>query len=170
MTATAAVSQIVTFRLGDELFAADIFSVERVLRYEAPSSVPDVPGWIDGVIEHRGKVIPVVDMRRRIELSDSSITPETRTLVLTTTDGWVGAVVDAVHEVAVVPTSAVSAPPKMFRGLAAEFVSGIAKVREQLVVVLDVDRVLSSTDRIAFEQAVQQATTKTSRRKVATRA
>ncbi len=159
---------LVTFQLGVDLFAADVFSVERVLRYEAPSSVPDVPGWIDGVLEHRGKVIPVVDMRRRIELTDTSITPETRTLVFTTADGWVGAVVDAVHEVAVVPSASVAAPPKMFKGLAAEFVRGIAKVREQLVVVLDVDRVLSSADRIAFEQAVQ-GKTKGARQAVAAR-
>lgn len=164
----ADVVKLVTFQLGVDLFAADVFSVERVLRYEAPSRVADVPGWIEGVLEHRGKVIPVVDMRRRIELSETAITPETRTLVFSTADGWVGAIVDAVHEVAVVPSGSVSQPPPMFRGLAAEFVRGIAKVRDQLVVVLDVDRVLSSADRIAFEQAVQ-GKSKSSRRAVAAR-
>jgi purine-binding chemotaxis protein CheW len=162
------VMKLVTFQLGVDLFAADVFSVERVLRYSAPNAVPDVPDWIDGVLEHRGKVIPVVDMRRRIELSDNSITPLTRTLIFTTTDGWVGAVVDAVHEVAVVPTASVTPPPKMFKGLSAEFICGIAKVRDQLVVVLDVDRVLSSTDRIAFEQAVE-GKAKGARRAVAAR-
>ncbi len=147
--------KLVTFQLGKDMFAADVFSVERVLRYTPPNSVPDVPEWIDGVIEHRGQVIPVVDMRRRIELADPEITPETRTLVFTTNDGWVGAIVDSVHEVAVVPATSVSAPPKMFRGLAAEFVRGIVKVREQLVVVLEVDRVLASDARIAFEAAMQ---------------
>lgn len=152
------VVKLVTFQLGVDLFAADVFSVERVLRYTPPNSVPDVPGWIEGVLEHRGKVIPVVDMRRRIELADSDITPETRTLVFSTSDGWVGAIVDAVHEVAVVPAASIAPPPKMFKGLASEFVRGIAKVREQLVVVLDVERVLASADRIAFEQAMQADT------------
>lgn len=146
--------KLVTFQLGVDLFAADVFSVERVLRYTPPNSVPDVPEWIEGVLEHRGKVIPVVDMRRRIELADREVTTETRTLVFTTADGWVGAIVDAVHEVAVVPAASVTPPPAMFRGLRAGFVRGIAKVREHLVVVLDVDRVLSSADRIAFERAV----------------
>lgn len=150
----AEVVKLVTFQLGIDLFAADVFSVDRVLRYAPPSSVPDVPEWIDGVMEHRGSVIPVVDMRRRIELADTSITPSTRVLVFTTADGWVAAIVDAVHEVAVVPAASVTPPPKMFRGLSAEFVRGIAKVRDQLVVVLDVDRVLSSADRIAFETAL----------------
>ena len=152
------VVKLVTFQLGMDMFAADVFSVERVLRYVAPSSVPDVPRWIEGVVEHRGKVIPVVDMRRRIELADDSITPETRTLVFNTSGGWVGAIVDAVHEVAVVPAASVTPPHSMFRGLSAEFMRGTAKIRDQLVVVLDVERVLTSADRIVFEQAVSART------------
>jgi len=147
--------KLVTFQLGVDIFAADVFSVERVLRYAVPNAVPDVPEWIDGVLEHRGQVIPVVDLRRRIGVPATDATPETRILALTTADGWIGAVVDAVHEVAAVASSAVSAPPPLFRGLSAEFVSGIAKVHEQLVVVLDVDRVLTSAERIVFEQAVR---------------
>ena len=76
------VVKLVTFQLGLDLFAADVLSVDRVLRYTPPNAVPDVPAWIEGVVEHRGDVIPVVDLRRRVELSDDSITPETRMLVL----------------------------------------------------------------------------------------
>jgi purine-binding chemotaxis protein CheW len=148
------VVKLVTFQLGLDIFAADVLSVDRVLRYSPPSAVPDVPAWVLGVIEHRDKVIPVVDLRRRVELSDDSITPETRILVLNTSGGWVGAIVDTVHEVAAVPAASVSPPPPLFRGLAAEFIRGMVKVGDQLVVILDVDRVLSSADRIAFDQSV----------------
>jgi purine-binding chemotaxis protein CheW len=148
------VVKLVTFQLGLDIFAADVLSVDRVLRYTAPNAVPDVPAWVLGVIEHRDKVIPVVDLRRRVELSDDSITPETRILVLNTAGGWVGAIVDTVHEVAAVPAETVTAPPPLFRGLAAEFIRGTVKVRDQLVVILDVDRVMSSTDRIAFDQTI----------------
>ena len=151
------VVKLVTFQLGVDLFAADVFAVDRVLRFTPPNSVPDAPAWIQGVLEHRGTVIPVVDLRRRIELADTAVTPETRLLVFNTAGGWVGGVVDAVHEVAVVPAASVSPPPALFRGLAAHIVRGGAKVRDQLVVVLDVDRVLTSADRIAFERAVQAA-------------
>jgi len=147
--------KLVTFQLGVDLFAAEVLGVERVLRYTPPSSVPDVPAWIEGVLEHRGSVIPVVDMRRRIGLDAAPATVETRILVLTTPDGLVGAIVDAVHEVASVPLSSVATPPAMFRGLSSEFVKGIAKVGDRLVVVLDVDRVLASGDRIAFERSLE---------------
>ena len=150
-------TKLVTFQLGLDLFAADVLQVDRVLRYSPPNALPDVPTWIEGVVEHRGKVIPVVDLRRRVELSDDSITPETRMLVFNTRDGQVAAIVDMVHEVAVVPAANISPPPALFRGLSAEFIRGIAKVGDQLVVMLDVDRVLSSTDRIKFDQTVLAA-------------
>jgi purine-binding chemotaxis protein CheW len=150
------VVKLVTFQLGLDLFGADVLSVDRVLRYSPPNCVPDVPGWVEGVVEHRGQVIPVVDLRKRVELSDDSITPETRILVLITTQGWVGAVVDMVHEVAMIPPTNISPPPPLFRGLAAEFVRGIAKVRDQLVVLLDVDRVLASGERITFDASPKE--------------
>ena len=150
------VIKLVVFRLGDDSFAAEIAAVERVLRYVPPNVVPDVPAWIIGVLEHGGRVVPVVDMRRRMQLPERLVAPETRILVLNTSAGWVGAIVDSVTEVAVAPTNDVSAPPPLFRGLAAEFVRGVAKLAGRMVVVLDVDRVLTSADRIAFEHAVAE--------------
>lgn len=149
------VVQLVIFHLGAELFAADVFAVERVLRYTTPSSVPGVPHWIEGVMPYRDTVIPVVDMRHRIELADAPITADTRILVFTATGGWVAAIVDSVSEVAVVPSSSVTPPPALFHGLPAQFMRGIAKLGEQVVVVLDIDRVLSSMDRLEFERAVE---------------
>lgn len=145
------VVKLVVFRIGDDLFAAEVLSVDRVLRYMPPNPVPDVPRWIEGVIEHRGGVIPVVDLRRRMERDEIEIGPSTRILVLHTSDGYVGAIADAVVEVAVVAPAAVAPPPPLFRGLAADAVRGIAKVRDQLVVVLDVDRVLTRAERVVID-------------------
>src|SRR5262249_48999535 len=92
-------AKIVSFRLGDDLFATDIFSVERVLRYQQPRGVPNVPEWIEGVIEYQGRVVPVVNLRRRFELPAVAPRVETRILVFKSSGEWVGAVVDAVLEV-----------------------------------------------------------------------
>jgi len=145
-------TRLVIFKLGDGLFAMDIFAVHRVVRYGGASAVTDVPGWIEGVLEYEGQVIPIVDLRRRMELPRDGVKPETRVLVLNTFSGWVGAVVDAVLEVAVVPVSDIAPPPPLFRGLSAEFMKGIARLGgERLAVMLDADRVLESTDRIVLE-------------------
>jgi purine-binding chemotaxis protein CheW len=151
------VVKLVIFRIGDDLFAAEVLAVDRVLRYSAPNPVPDVPRWIQGVIEHRGSVIPVVDLRLRIERDEAELSASTRILVLNTSDGFVGAIADAVVEVAAVPAAAVSPPPPLFRGLAADAVRGIAKVRDQLVVVLDTDRVLTRADRVVVDEHATMA-------------
>ena len=155
---SATVVKLVTFRLGNDLFAADITSVERVLRYAAPNTVPDAPAWVEGVLEHRGKVIPVVDMRRRIELAgtDDSDHRRTRILVLTTADGWVGAIVDAVLEVAIGSGNArSSAPPPLFRGLVvADSCAASRRCATSSSSCSTIDRVLTSADRLAFEGAL----------------
>ena len=152
-------NKIVIFRLGDDLFAAGVHSVERVLRYQRARPLPDVPPWVDGVIEYRANVIPQLDLRRRFELPDTGATAATRVLVLNAGGGWVAVVVDAVLEVAAYDTSQLAAPPELFRGLAGEYLQGLVRHGERLVVLLDVDRLLSATERLRLEQATAAAGT-----------
>ncbi|HEU4566140.1 MAG TPA: chemotaxis protein CheW, partial [Gemmatimonadaceae bacterium] len=137
--------QLVTFRLDGDLFAADIFAVERVLRYQEPTAVPDVPSWIAGVMEYQGRIVPVIDLRARFELPASPPQIATRILIFVTESDWVGAVVDSVMEVVTVPAAQVAPPPPLFRGLSAEYVRGIVRRDERLMVYLDVARLLTAS-------------------------
>jgi purine-binding chemotaxis protein CheW len=148
---TADLSQIVTFRLGDDLFAADIYSVERVLRYQAPTSIPNVPDWIEGVLDYQGRVVPVINLRRRFELPSAEIAADTRILVLNAGGEWIAAIVDAVLEVAGLAESSVQPPPPLFRGIAGEYLKGIARRADRLVIFLDVERLLSTADRLRLD-------------------
>ena len=154
MTAPAspALSKIVTFAIGDDFFAADIFSVERVLRYQAPRAIPNVPGWIEGVIEYQGRVVPVINLRARFEMPSNAVHAGTRILVFQASGEWIGAVVDAVVEVAALDKATLSPPPPLFRGLAGEYLIGILRRKDRLVIVLDVARLLSSNERLVLEQ------------------
>jgi purine-binding chemotaxis protein CheW len=146
-------TKLVTFRLGDDLFAADIFAVERVLRYQEPRALPDVPRWIEGVIEYQRRVIPVVNLRRRFELAERAPGSDTRIVVLNARGDFIGLVVDSVVEVSAVEGGSVSPAPSFFRGLAGEYLKGIVRrgESERLVIVLDVEQLLSATERIALE-------------------
>jgi purine-binding chemotaxis protein CheW len=150
----AAGHQIVTFRLGDDLFAADINDVERVLRYAVPTPVPNVPQWVQGVIEYRSRVVPVIDLRVRFELQASAPTGATRIMVLASEGEWIAAVVDAVLEVVPIGTVPLAPPPPLFKGMAADFLRGILRRKERLIIVLDVTRLLATKDRLAFDRAV----------------
>lgn len=152
MSVPTAASQIVTFRLGDELFAADIFSVERVLRYSPPTPVPNVPSWIEGVIDYQGRVVPVINLRKRFELPEAPIPSDARILVLTVDDEWVAATVDGVLDVSVLDAAHLAPPPPLFRGLAASYLRGVVRRGDRLVVFLDVARLFSTDERIVLEK------------------
>jgi purine-binding chemotaxis protein CheW len=150
---STAAHKIVVFRLGEHLFAAGVHSVERVLRYQRARPLPDVPPWVDGVIEYRSRVIPQLDLRRRFELPEAPAGASTRVLVLSVADSWIAVVVDAVLEVAAYDPSELSAPPALFRGLAGEYLKGLVRHGERLIVVLDVERLLSTTERLRLQEA-----------------
>ena len=150
---TVAADKLVMFRLGEDLFAADLFAVERVLRYAPPTGVPDMPAYIEGVMDYQGRVVPVVNLRRRFELAPTPAVAETRILVLNVSGEWIGVVVDGVTEVVPFDRAALSAPPKLFRGLAREYVKGIIRRGDRLLIYLDVEHLLSSTERIALQEA-----------------
>lgn len=156
MTAPATTSQIVTFRLGDELFAADIFAVERVLRYSTPTPVPNVPTWIEGVIEYQGRVVPVINLRKRFELPDAPVPADARILVLSVDGEWVAATVDGVLDVSTLDPTRLAPPPALFRGLAASYLRGVVRRGERLVIFLDVARLFATNERIVLEQPMEE--------------
>ncbi|HJU65624.1 MAG TPA: chemotaxis protein CheW [Gemmatimonadaceae bacterium] len=149
------VPQVVTFRLGEDLFAADIYCVERVLRYQKPTTVPNVPEWVEGVIEYQNRVVPVVDLRERFGLERCAARPETRIIIFAIDQDWVAARVDSVLEVVSLGSQQLAPPPPLFRGLAAEYLRGILRMEERLIVFLDVPRLLSSTDRLMLREATE---------------
>lgn len=148
--AAVAQVQIVSFRLGEEEFGLDVFGVHEILRYRSPTPVPRAPEFVEGVIDVRGRVIPVVDLRRRFELADPALGDSTRIVVVDHRDERLGLIVDAVTEVLRVPETAVSEPPAFVRGLSAEYVRGLLRLEERLVVLIDIERILSSDERIAL--------------------
>ncbi len=154
MSPVATAAQIVTFRLGEDLFAADINDVERVLRYTEATPVPNVPDWVQGVIEYRSQVVPVIDLRVRFELAASAPTGMTRLMVLSSDGQWIAAVVDAVLEVVPITATQLAPPPPLFKGLSAAFLRGILRRNDKLIIVLDIARLLAAGDRLAFDRAM----------------
>jgi len=159
--AAATRTQVVTFRVGDGMFAAEIFAVERVLRYTPPRPIPNVPAWLEGVIDYRSRVVPVIDLRTRFELAAAPNRESSRILVVVAGEEWVGAIVDAVDEVLTVAADQLSPPPPIVRGLARQYLRSIirrTKEGEQAIVLLDVAQLLTTRERIVLEQAVAGVT------------
>lgn len=156
MTGAATGQQIVTFRVGDDLFAADIFEVERVLRYQEPTPVPNLPEWIEGVIEYEHRVVPVISLRCRFGLQHTAPRPESRIIVFGLDDGWTAVVVDAVLEVASLTPEQLSPPPALFRGLSAEYLRALVRHDDRLILLIEMSRLLTATERITLERVTAE--------------
>lgn len=151
--------QMVLFRLGTDVFAVEIGAVERVLRYQSPTPVPDMPDWVEGVFEYQERIVPMVGIRQRFALEPIPPGAETRILVLAVESEWVGVMVDAVVEVVSVARVQIAPPPPIFRGLAAEYLKGVVSHQGKLIIYLDVTRLLSAGERIELQQAAREALT-----------
>jgi purine-binding chemotaxis protein CheW len=145
--------QLVVFQLGAELYGVEISRVHEIIRLQSVTKVPRSPAFVEGVINLRGKVIPVVDLRRRFGLPTAEHTRASRIVVVELGDQVVGIVVDGVSEVLRVNTATVEPPSPVVAGIDSEYLHGIAKLTDRLVILLDLDRILARDERRALETA-----------------
>jgi purine-binding chemotaxis protein CheW len=144
--------QLVTFKVGGQDFAFNIFQVERILRYEAPAPLPKAPDFLEGVLQYQGGAIPLVDLRKRLG-SAAPLREDTRTVILEFEGGKIGMIVDTVTEVMQVPAQAVTPPPGIVKGLAAEYISGIVVSNGRTIVVLNTNKLLNAKEKMALQGA-----------------
>ena len=138
--------QLVTFSIGEEEFGVDILSVQEIIRMMDITKVPRAPDFVEGVINLRGKVIPIIDLRRRFGLATRDHDKHTRIIVIEINNMIVGFVVDSVSEVLRIPASTVEPPPPVVAGLESEYISGVGKLHDRLLILLDLDKLLSHDD------------------------
>lgn len=140
-------NQLVVFDLANEYYGIDIAAVEGIIKMQSITAVPRTPSFVEGVINLRGKVLPVIDLRKRFGLNPSEHTKATRIVVVEMNGVAVGLVVDAVSEVLRISSETVEPPSSLLAGVDTAFIKGIAKVAERLVILLDLSRVLSLRER-----------------------
>jgi len=154
MSRRSGVVRLVTFRVGEAWYAADIAHVERVLEHGGAQSIPHMPPWMEGIIEHLGRIIPVVNLRQRFGAGSagSSTEPSRRLLLLTLGDEVIAAAVDRVVDVRAVAPEEIAPPPALVQGITGDFLRGLVRRNDALVLVLDVTRLFSTDDRAMLSQ------------------
>ena len=149
--------QLVVFHIGKELYGVGIEAVHEIVKVPDITEVPDAPGFLEGVINLRGKIVPVVDLRKRMRLPAGERTKTSRVLITEDEGRLVGLLVDAVSEVLKMSPDAVEAPPEMISAIGVEYITGVAKVEARLIILLDLKRVLSVEDMKKLGATVAQA-------------
>ena len=135
--------QVACFRLGEDIYAIDIMRIKEIIRPQKLAALPKAPVFMEGVLNLRGAVIPVVDLRKRFDMPVREIDRDRRLLIVALAGRTLGIVVDEVTEVITVPVANIKPPPQVSQGVGAEYLVGVCLVQDDLVMLLDPDRLLT---------------------------
>ncbi|MDQ2865298.1 MAG: chemotaxis protein CheW [Candidatus Eremiobacteraeota bacterium] len=151
------VVQVVSFQLGTEEYGVDIAQVQEIIRMVQITHVPRAPRFMDGVINLRGQLIPIVDLRTRFGMDRIGVTKSTRIVVTEIGSKRVGIVVDSVSEVNNIPIENVEEAPEMIAGVGTEYIQGVGKIDERLIVMLDLTMVMSGDEKHQLQEVDTRA-------------
>jgi purine-binding chemotaxis protein CheW len=130
--------QLVTFEVSDEEFAVDILAVQEINRMMDLTRVPQSPADVEGVINLRGKIIPVIDLRKKFGMASGTRTDHNRIVVVEVHKKVIGFIVDRVHEVLRISSDIVEPAPAMVCSIRSDFIAGVGKLKDRLIILLDI--------------------------------
>lgn len=144
--------QLVSFMLADEEYGVEVLKVREIIRMPTITKMPNTPQHVEGIINLRGKVIPIISMRRRFGLMESDNNTNTRIIIMDVAGALTGFIVDAVSEVIRIHSSEIQPPPSMVMsgGIGQEFITGVFNHAERLLIIMDVDRMFTEDEREVF--------------------
>jgi len=151
-------AQYAVFRVGGEDYAIDIMRIMEIIRPQKVTRIPKSPEFVEGVINLRGKVVPIIDLRKRFGIaSEASDSKKVRVVIVRMAGRVVGTVVDEVTEVLYIRPDQVETTPEAVRGDGADYLMGVGKVGERLIVLLDMEKVLSKDEVVKLHAAEELA-------------
>lgn len=135
--------QMVVFKLSNEEFAIEVSSIEAIIKLQAITKVPHAPAHVVGVTNLRGNIVPVIDLKKRLNLPENEHNADTRIIVAILQDSKVGMVVDAVSQVIEIDESQIEPTPQITTSIDSAYIRGIVKVEKLLVILLDLAKIFS---------------------------
>ncbi len=144
--------QLISFVVGSEEYGMEIDRVREAIRTPKITRLPNAPSFVKGIINLRGDVIPHVDLRDKFGLAPAQFSDSTRVIVVDVGGKLVGMIVDAESQVIRLPAGQIEPPPPLAGGLPGELIEGVGKIAGRLIVLLNVEKVLSAGERIELEK------------------
>lgn len=142
------------FSIGKVEFALDIMRIKEIVKPLKINTIPKAPRFIEGVINLRGKIIPIVDLRKRfgVKIPESPLSSE-RIIIVRLEKKIIGLIVDSVSDVISLGKGDISPPPEIVKGVSAQFIKGLGKIGDRLALLMDLDRILTVSERISLKSS-----------------
>ncbi|HOJ42752.1 MAG TPA: chemotaxis protein CheW [Syntrophorhabdaceae bacterium] len=145
------IRQLVTFKIEDDEFGVDILKVQEINRMMSITRIPNAPDFVEGVINLRGKIIPIVDLRKKLGFPGKEYDKSTRIIVVELEGIVLGFIVDSVSEVLRIPSSTIEPPPSIIRGIESEFIEGVGKLEDRLLILLELKKIFTGSEQKSLE-------------------
>lgn len=139
--------QAVVFMLNRAYYGVPILQVQEIVKMTEITELPNTPDFVQGIVNLRGKIIPIIDMRKRFGLPEETMDENWKILILKEEDVLFGVMVDQISEVEKVPATLIEKPPKIVAGVNGKFINGIAKTQNRLLILLDIAKILSDEEK-----------------------
>jgi purine-binding chemotaxis protein CheW len=148
---TSELLQLISFELDSEQFGIDIKVVQEIIRLMQITKVPNSPDFVEGMINIRGRVIPVIDLRNRMGMLRKEHDNNTRIIVVELKGKTTGFIVDGVNEVLRIPVSITEVPPEIVAGVNSEFIKSVGKLEDRLLILLDLEKILTRNEELELQ-------------------
>lgn len=140
-------NQYVVFKLGKEEYGIDIMNVREIVQYQESVKVPNSPDFIEGIINFRGKVIPIVCLKKRFGMKDRAIDANTRIIVINLNDKQIGFLVDEASQTVRLDDSNIDPTPDIIAGIERKYITGVGKPDNRLIILIDLEKVLTEDEK-----------------------
>lgn len=144
--------QLVSFKVGTEEFGVDILKVQEINRMLKITKVPNAPDFVEGVVNLRGRIIPVIDLRKRLSIESKVHDNKTRIVVVDILGNIVGFIVDEVNEVLRISKDIIENPPELVSQVDSDFITSVAKLEDRIIILLDLDALLKKDEKELLEE------------------
>lgn len=141
-------NKVVVFKLGSEEFAVDIMQIERILNHVRGSIIPHAPLYVEGVIKYEDRIIPVINLKKRLGLEDNGSTDEAKIIVTKINKNVIGLSVDYVEQVLSINAEYVETPPDLIKRNDNNYIQGIARMDERIIILLNIEKLFTSEEII----------------------
>ena len=147
---TGDLRQFISFSIGEEEYGLELLRVKEVIRIREITWLPKAPSFVKGIINLRGDVIPIIDLRDKFGLEAKEATAMTRVIVVEVEGRMIGMVVDSASQVVRIPADQIDPPPPMLGGFSQEFITGVGKLDDKLIILLNTDAILTMEEMSAL--------------------
>lgn len=146
--------EVLSFKLGDEEYGVDILQVREIRRFDAVTSIAHAPPFIKGVIELRGAIVPILDLRIKFAVGDGGTDAFTVVIILNVSDRLIGAVVDSVSDVITLPQECIRPAPRLGKAVDTAYIRGLGSFDERMIILVDMEKLLTSDELGLIEQTL----------------